>query len=237
MKYMGSKNRISKYILPIILKDRNNKTYIEPFVGGCNVIDKVGYSRIGSDNNKYLIAMWKGLQRNKKRPYYISKELYSKARKEYNNNTNNEFDDFLIGWIGWMGSYNGRFFDGGYSGHNVGKTHRNYILEQIKNTEKQINKIKDILFIHSDYKELEIPNNSIIYCDIPYKNTKQYSTSKKFDYNTFYKWCEKMSSLGHIVYISEYDMPDNFKCVWEKEITNSMNTINTYKPTEKLFTL
>lgn len=37
MKYMGSKSRISKYIVPIIQKyiDENGiKTYIEPFVGG-----------------------------------------------------------------------------------------------------------------------------------------------------------------------------------------------------------
>lgn len=37
MKYMGSKSRISKYIVPIIQKyiDENAiKTYIEPFVGG-----------------------------------------------------------------------------------------------------------------------------------------------------------------------------------------------------------
>lgn len=44
MKYMGSKSRIVDNILPIIqerLRDYNIKTYIEPFCGGCNVIDKV----------------------------------------------------------------------------------------------------------------------------------------------------------------------------------------------------
>ena len=35
MQYMGSKTKISKEILPIILKDRKeNQYYIEPFVGG-----------------------------------------------------------------------------------------------------------------------------------------------------------------------------------------------------------
>lgn len=43
MKYMGSKNRYAKEILPLILKDRKeNQWYVEPFVGGANVIDKVG---------------------------------------------------------------------------------------------------------------------------------------------------------------------------------------------------
>ena len=173
MKYMGSKNRIAKYLLPIILKDRKKgQWYVEPFVGGANMIDKVDGNRIGADSNEYLIAMWQGLQENKSRPYLIEKELYSKARDFFNKSDYSIFDKFMIGWIGWMGSYNGRFFDGGYSGHLVGK--RDYITEQIKNTETQISKIKDVNFIYSSYYKLEIPDNSIIYCDIPYKDTKQY---------------------------------------------------------------
>ena len=77
MKYMGSKNRIAKFILPILLENRKEgQYYIEPFVGGCNIIGKVGGNRIASDKNKYLISMWKGLQDDRKRPYKILKELY-----------------------------------------------------------------------------------------------------------------------------------------------------------------
>lgn len=235
---MGSKNRIAKDILPIILKDRKeNQYYVEPFCGGLGTMDKVTDNRIASDKNKYLIEMWKGLQLDRKRPYTISKELYSRARTEYNNNTNIEFDDFTIGWIGWMGSYNGRFFDGGYSGHSSGKTKRDYISEQIRNTEKQLDKIGGIEFISSDYTSLSIPKDSIVYCDIPYNNTKQYSTSKGFDYDQFWDWVRGIINNGHQVFISEYNAPSDFKCVWEKELTNSMNTTKTYKPTEKLFTL
>ena len=234
MKYMGSKDRIAKHILPIILKDRKeNQYYVEPFVGGANMIDKVDGLRIGNDVNKYLIAVWKGLQQNLDRPYHIDKELYSLARTAYNNNDNTTLTDFLIGWIGWMGSYNGRFFDGGYSGHLVGK--RDYITEQIKNTEAQISKIKDVLFVHSSYDKLEIPNNSIIYCDIPYRDTKQYASSKNFNYDNFWNWCRDMSKEGHKVFISEYIAPDDFECIWEMKVTNSMNTTKTYKPIEKLF--
>ena len=234
MKYMGSKNRIAKHILPIILKDRkDNQYYVEPFVGGANMIDKVEGLRIGSDVNKYLIALWKGLQKNLDRPYTIDKELYSSARTAYNSNDTTTFTDFLIGWIGWMASYNGRFFDGGYSGHLVGK--RDYIAEQIKNTEAQISKIKGVHFIYSSYDKLEIPNNSIIYCDIPYKDTTQYSYSKNFNYDSFWSWVRKKSQEGHQVFVSEYNAPADFECVWEMEVTNSMNTTKTYKPIERLF--
>ena len=226
MKYMGGK---------IILSERNpNQWYVEPFCGGCNIIDKVEGNRIGSDKNRYIISMWNGLQDNRPRPREISKELYGRARIEYNNGTNIEFDDFMIGWIGWMGSFNGRFFDGGYSGKSGG---RDYVDEQIRNTEKQIPKIKGIKFFYSSYDELSIPDNSIIYCDIPYKDTKQYATSKDFNHDKFWEWCRIMTKKGHRVFVSEYQAPDDFSCVWSKVVTNSMNTTITYKTTEKLFTL
>ena len=232
MKYMGSKNRISKEILPIILKNRKDRVYVEPFVGGCNMIDKVDGVRIGADNNKYLIAMWVGLQNDIIRPVNITKEIYSRARNEYNNSTNIEFSDFEIGWIGWMGSFNGRFFDGGYSGKTPT---REYIWEQIKNTESQIDSIRDVVFVCGSYDEIKYPDNSIIYCDPPYKGTKQYSTSRNFNHSIFWQWCRDMQRIGHDVFISEYEAPDDFTCVWSKQITNSMNIKNTYKTTEKLF--
>lgn len=233
MKYMGSKNRIAKEIIPIITKNRTaDQYYVELFCGGLGTMDKVGGKRIASDKNKYLIAMWKGLQQRRERPHEIPKELYVRARQEYNQKTNIEFDDFMIGWIGWMGSFNGRFFDGGYSG----KTEkRDYVDEQIRNTEKQLDLLLGIDFRSGSYDEIEIPENSIIYCDIPYLGTKQYATSKDFDHDKFWEWCRIMTRKGHQVFISEYHAPDDFECVWSKTVTNSMNTTLTHKAVEKLF--
>ena len=48
MKYMGSKARFAKYILPIVLEGRTEaQTYVEPFAGGMNMIDKVEGKQIG----------------------------------------------------------------------------------------------------------------------------------------------------------------------------------------------
>ena len=54
---MGSKNRIDKEILPIILDNRRDETFVDVFCGGCNIIDKVSGNRIANDKNRYLIAM------------------------------------------------------------------------------------------------------------------------------------------------------------------------------------
>lgn len=235
MKYMGSKSRIAKEILPIILKGRKpGQWYCEPFCGGLGTMDKVTGNCLASDKNKYLIAMWKGLQEDRERPHKISKILYSKARTDYNNGTNVEFDDFMIGWIGWMASYNGRFFDGGYSGKSGG---RDYVSEQIRNTERQIEKIQHIDFVSGAYDEIDYPENSIIYCDIPYQGTKQYATSRGFDYTKFWRWCRHMHRTGHRMFVSEYKAPSDFTVVWEKKVTNAMNTTKTYKPVERLFSI
>ena len=59
MQYMGSKRSIAKYIIPIMLEGYKGNTWVEPFVGGCNCIDKVqGLKRIGADKSRYLIAFW-----------------------------------------------------------------------------------------------------------------------------------------------------------------------------------
>ena len=87
-----------------------------------------------------------------------------------------------------------------------------------------------------DYNDVDIPLNSIVYCDIPYKNTKQYETSKNFDYERFYEWCRKNKG-NYKIFISEYSMPSDFICVWQKEITNAMNQTKTYKPIERLYTI
>ena len=44
MVYMGSKAKITDYIVPVIqshIAVSGSRTYIEPFCGGCNVIDKI----------------------------------------------------------------------------------------------------------------------------------------------------------------------------------------------------
>jgi DNA adenine methylase len=235
MKYMGSKARFAKEILPITLTDRKpNQYYVEPFCGGCNIIDKVQGNRIGGDNNKYLIALWKGLQEGRELIMEISKELYNEARTEHNNKTNIKFDDFELGWIGFMGGFNGRFYGGGYSGIHG---NRNYIAEQIKNTLKQKELIKKVEFYNCDYSELKIPKESIIYCDIPYQGTKEYDTKNKFNYILFWDWCRKKTNEGHKVYISEYNAPDDFECIWEKKVNVSIRPNKTLQQTEKLFVL
>lgn len=82
MQYLGSKRKHAKELLPIILKNRKeNQWYIEPFVGGANVIDKVDGNRIGSDIDEDLICLWKAVsEEGWIPPKHISEEEYKQIK-------------------------------------------------------------------------------------------------------------------------------------------------------------
>lgn len=184
MKYMGSKSRISSSILPIIQKrmtDYNLKTYVEPFVGGANVIDKIKCDkRIGCDKQKYLIELYKNLHRIEELPKFVTKEHYSEVRDCFNT-SNGRFEDWYVGAIGFLASYNGRFFDGGYAGlvNTKAGTVRNYYDEAKRNLESQIESLSGIEWRIGDYRTTCLNlEDCLIYCDPPYKGTKHYASSK-----------------------------------------------------------
>ena len=86
--------------------------------------------------------------------------------------------------------------------------------------------LKDVLFVCGDYFDIVMPaTQSVVYCDIPYKNTTGYSYTSSsngtFNHTQFYEWCYKMKAQGHIVLVSEYEsgVPLNLinNIVWRKE--------------------
>ena len=225
---MGSKNRIAKYLLPIILKDRKEgQWYVEPFVGGANMIDKVDGNRIGADSNEYNICLFKGIQEGFIPPNLISEDEYKKAQA-------NRDVTPLTAFIGYGCSYAGKWFGGYARGNDVKGSPRNYCLESKNNILKQAIGLKGIEFKHSSYDELEIPSNSIIYCDPPYEGTTKYKDT--FDYPKFWDWCREKSKEGHQVFISEYNAPTDFECIWEMKVNSSLTKdTGSKKATEKLF--
>lgn len=242
MKYMGSKSRIAKDIVSIIQSYINNNDidiYIEPFVGGANVIDKIKCNKkIGSDLNPYLIALLKRVQNSEPLYEEVPKELYDNVRTSYNNK-DNKYADWEYGNVGFLASYNGRFFDGGYakSGYEKLKNgkirYRDYYRESKDNILSQ--NLSNIEFNVMNYREYN-PTNALIYCDPPYQNTKQFSNSVKFNFNEFWNIIRKWSK-NNIVLVSELNAPDDFICIWEKPVSRSIKSKDKSVATEKLFTI
>lgn len=215
---MGSKARIAKEILSIILKDRTDKQYyVEPFLGGMNSICEVSGNRIANDSNKYLISVWGAILSGYK-PELITKEEYIKIR-----DNKDAYPDHVVGWVGFNCSFRGKFF-GGFAGEVKCKTGkvRNYQVEAIKNTAKQAKKIEGVILQNKSYDELDIPKGSIIYCDPPYFGATGYKD--KFDHIKFWNWVRKMKQIGHTIFVSEYNAPEDFKYMWSKELKSSLST-------------
>lgn len=102
-------------------------------------------------------------------------------------------------------------------------------LNRLQNLET-LNRLQNLDLTNKDYADVQIKENSVIYCDPPYKNTHKYRVD--FNYENFYEWCGKQKQL---VIISEYAMPqDRFICIAEKEKRVILSD-NSLLKTEKLF--
>jgi DNA adenine methylase len=232
---MGSKAKIAKHIVPIIqgyIEKNNITTYFEPFAGGCNVIDKVKADiRIASDKNEFLIELFEYLQCGGELPESVSREEYNRVRSNMS-----EYPAWYVGAVGFLASYNGRFFDGGYAGigNEKGRV-RDYYQESKNNLIKQIQAggIHGIDFRKGDYEKY-VPKKCLVYCDQPYMGTKEYGNARQFDYIKFWKVMEQWSQ-DNIVIISELEAPEGFKEIWEKEVDRSMKAKEHFRAKEKLF--
>jgi len=211
---MGSKNRIAKEILPIMLKERGQRTWV-----GGNTIDKVQGKRIGADINHYLIDALIAIRdcvvdlpKNNKE---FTEDDYKALRKS---------DDYKYkGYAGFALSYSGKWL-GGW--RRDGKNKRDYVNEAYRNALNQSPLLQGVRLVNESYLDLQVPNNSLIYCDPPYEGTTKYKD--EFNHVVFWQWCRDMASKGHIIFVSEYNAP--------KEIVSSLTKdTGSKKAVEKLF--
>lgn len=68
---------------------------------------------------------------------------------------------------------------------------------------QSLQSLQSLQRFRGDYRSVKIQLDSLIYCDIPYKNTVKYSDGG-FDHESFYDWAEMQREP---VIISEYAMP------------------------------
>jgi DNA adenine methylase len=227
---MGSKARIAKHILPIILEGRRpGQWYVEPFVGLANVIHLVDGRRIGADSNKHVITLLKAVQNGFIPPNFLSEEEFKALRTS---EKVSPLKTFAMFGCSFGGSYQGGYARGGYdkNGKPV-----NYCAQSKRSLMKQVPGIRDVKFVRADYVGLTVPDNSIIYCDPPYKGKNRYG--EPFDHVEFWEWTRIMSTKGHRVFISEYAAPSDFRCVWRKKVRMTLQHKNNYlMRVEKLFT-
>ena len=244
MVYQGSKNRISKFLVPIIQKyidDNNIKNYIEPMCGSCSIIEKIKCeNKIAADVNDELIALLRYVKSDpflSIAPHDCNFEHYSEVRENRKQNTEKYSKEYTA-LIGYCASYGGRYFDGGFARNSRTADRNSSTIKyrnNLKNLKSQALHLKDITFMCCDYKKFADYKDCLFYFDPPYKGTKQYSI-QNINYDEFYDFLRQLSQ-NNIVLVSEYNMPNDFKCIWQRErnVQQKSDRVAAEKATEKLF--
>lgn len=238
MRYVGSKNRLSKELAPIIQSYITDDTvaYIEPFVGGANMIDKIKHhTKIGSDLHYELIELLKYVRDNyDKLPKTVTEEEYRKVKQN-----RDAYESWYVGLVGFCASFGSKYFGGFARAYKADKvTMIDVPAGGIRSLKKQAPKLNGIDFQCKPFLDYN-PNdykNCVFYLDPPYRNTLGYSTGR-FPHAEFDKWAIALAK-NNIVLISEYELPeDKFECIWSKEVTLSINNQSNHnkKRVEKLF--
>jgi site-specific DNA-adenine methylase len=208
--YHGGKQRIGKEIAQIIYDvssrmeeqiGTNFKGYVEPFCGMLGVYQHIPglfnehtprLKYQAGDINASVIKMWKALQKGWNPPTKCSEKRFYQLK---GNGQSSAEKGFIGHACGYRSTYFSTFFD------------RVDLKKVSKNILKMTQKIKNIKFSTGSYDDKYSQlSGYIIYCDPPYfKGSKYLDESgkiRKFDYDAFYTWIEKMAQ-HNLVFISE----------------------------------
>ena len=205
MRYLGGKTRIAKELVSVMQPFiAEASCYVEPFVGGANVICKVSKDkRIAADANEALINMWKAFVSGWVPPDNLSEEEYKtlKAVKDPNNP--------LTAFAGFGCAFSGTWF----TGYAKNKRGTNYAAETKRSMYRQLPGLTNIDWISCDYRNLNIPPKSLVYCDPPYSGKIGYLATGVFDNEAFWEYCRKLTFEGILVFISERSAPEDFSSI------------------------
>lgn len=240
MKYVGSKARLVKEIAPIIqdcISKNDVNTYYEPFVGGANMIAHIKCERrIGNDIDNLPIDLMKTAFDKGNKFFDELPNPYPTKEHYYDVRDNPEkYDAGYRAAVLLFASYNARVYGGCYGAFANTKDGgvRNYFQEAMRNFQKQLPLLETVVLHNKNYLDLYLSlKNAVIYCDPPYAEGIGYS--EIFDTDMFWDWV-RIQSRDNYVFVSEYEAPDDFKCIWSKDVKTHMNNRGKLPKVEKLF--
>lgn len=237
MVYMGSKGGILEQIIPILESRRRSpdQLFVDAFGGGFNVVTAMSGPRWGNEYNHVIVDMFKYLQDKvyfdertcewcfpaDTFPEEVSKEdyLYIRAHKD-------EYPSWLIAYVGFCCSFKATYFQG-YAGKMYQDRNRASIYRQF--TMKYHSGMRDVKLFSGDYRDLQIPEGSMVFLDPPYFGTAEYKVGSgavnHFDHKALYEWSVDLVRNNDCdVYMTEYTAPNlgNWGLLWSNEKRNLM---------------
>jgi len=230
MIYQGGKGKIGKEIAEYIEMVEDifdwDGEYFEPFCGLLGVgihFAKEGRIILASDINSDLIMMLKKIKKGWTPPKACSKSRYNKYKISKTHSA-------LRGFYGLACAYSGIFF----AGYRIKSGKRDFFSTFRDNLISMKNALQNVKFSSKSYDKHK-PKGKTIYCDPPYKgNSFGTEHFNDFDFDAFWQTMREWSK-NNLVFISEYEAPKDFVCVWEKKMKTSFNDGDRKKRTEKIF--
>lgn len=211
------------------------------------------YFMRGRFNDSYVFLCWSYSNKGTSYLYGVDKEDY---KRDYHNAVFGDeegmkkyFEGFphfeekgveerraaIRQWINKWGKENGHFKNGHafieVNGKRIVNCDQLQHLERLKSLNGLIGLDKgiEIEYYCEDYRDVPIGvGTKVIYCDIPYHGVTGYNIN--FDYDEFYEWAKRDN-----VFISEYDMPSDFKVLREFNKVVTLNANSKKKVKEKIF--
>ena len=217
--YNEIKSDITKLVRDSISGKYSYKHFLPPWISRADF-----HKNKGSCAYTRLIWSFGNNQDN----YLFGKSIELKKKSLHNAVIFGRFDDITKSllefscWPVYLTTIKARrlFIKNKLSGGRSRQVHPLERLQQLQQLERlqQLEQLQQLQQLHFnftslDYAAVEIESGSVIYCDIPYRNTVSYG--QNFDYDRFFNWAANHEKP---IYISEYGISDNrFSCIFQKK--------------------
>lgn len=210
MRYLGGKHRQGRRIAEHLnLLHSAESLYVEPFCGALGVARRVSAKRmLLADNCEPLITMWKAVVFDKvELPDEVPEEEYKRIKAI------RDPKDWRTAHYGFGLAFAGNYFATYARGKKEGQ--KSFAQEAKNHTNKTADDIrgKDVAFVHSDYRKLDIPDGSVVYCDPPYANRYvSGARTERFNHEEFWDWVRLLSRRCYVL-TTEFVTPPDFTVV------------------------
>lgn len=176
------------------------------------------------ETNAYIKIIWSF--GNNGKDYIFGKEIENQKRSMHNAIVFDQFDDWFI-----------KTFKIEKWPYTLNITGKRLFLKRLINTRvelqqlQQLERLERLEFTNLSYEQIEIKENSVIYCDIPYKGTAEYSNS--FNHKKFFDWASEQKNP---VFISEYNIDDDrFYLIKKIKHRSTLSSSANNEVVEKLY--
>lgn len=192
-------------LLPVLNRLREGRVWVEPFVGGCNVLVNQPGCRIAGDGNPFLIALLTAVRDGWVPPEFVTRDQFMECK-----HSPESFDPALVGYVGTCAAWGGLWLRGFAGGTHTTR----YRVRSRPNLLRLGRQLDGVSLYAGSYETIAIPSGAFVYCDPPYKDTTGYLGSASFDHDKFWCWAGQVSRFCKLA-VSERVAPPGWVSVMD----------------------